>query len=100
MDITLGATAPALSARYQLKLHDTFGAQVNGHLAAQVLRGKRHEYTIAALQRGQHFGPLHYLLKMGRTNFFFAFGHEDQIDGKLLACAPDGMKRSQESCFW
>src|ERR1700675_3327139 len=42
---------------------------------------------------------MHDLMKMRRADFFFAFGYEDKIHGKLAAGAANGVKGGEERGF-
>ena len=97
VNVTLGTAAPALAARDQFRLDHALGAEIHRDFAIQALRWKRHEHALAIVERGQHFRPVHDLREVRRSNLFFAFRHEYQVDGQLASRAADRVQRGQES---
>ena len=96
MNVGARPAAPALAARHQLALDYALGAQRDGDLAVEPLRGRRHEDAGAPLQGREHLGPADDLREMRRPDLLFALGDEHEIDRELAARAPDGMQGGEE----
>src|SRR5260370_16206070 len=91
MNVLARPAAPALAARDEFELHHAFGAQKHGDFAVESLRSVGHEDSAALFERGRDFRLARDLREMRRSNLFFAFRDENEIDRKLASRAADGM---------
>ena len=99
VDIVHWTQSPAFAARNQFEFHNALSAELDGDAAIKILRRTGNEDAVRFLQCGNHFWTAHDLREMRRPDLFFAFGDQNEVDGKFLSGATDGVQRSQECRF-
>src|SRR5258708_6278884 len=96
LDIELRSAAPLLAGGDQLYFNHALCAKRHGYGAIESLRRCGGQYAAAFAQSGQDFRTMHDLADVRRSDFFFAFAHENQVHGKLAGRASDGVDGGQE----
>src|SRR5262249_31763812 len=96
VNVLLRPAPPTLAAGGDLTFNDAFRAERDRYLAIESLRCVRHEDANALFERSLDFRLIDNLLEVRRSDFLFAFSHENQIERELPAGAADGMERRKK----
>ena len=96
MDVLRRTASPFFSGRDQLELDDAFRTEGDRDDAVEILTRRRHEHAGAFAQRCFHFGTMHELADVRRSDFFFPFRDHHQIHRHLLVRAANRVQRREE----
>src|SRR5581483_1729145 len=96
VNVVFWTSSPALSAGNQFKFYNAFGAERHRDRSIELLFGGWHENPKAWPKCSHDLVATDNLREMRRSDFFFAFRDQNQIDGELATGCANRMQRGKE----
>ena len=91
-----GSAPPLLTARDQLELDHSLGAQVDPDVAVGILRGEGHVDAGGLGQGRRDLGLSHDLREVDRADLLLALADQHQVDRRLTSGSAQRVQRRQE----